>query len=241
MDGMGTKGEIMYHYLEDKEFQHAMKNFAGKIMQSLCHILKEDYDIGANFHLVGSGAKNLILQNARTPVDLDYNLEIIRCDDFQDCQYLKECVRKSFDKAFNSHHSLSGTCYDNIFLTCEDSTSCLTSKPMVIKPWNQILFSIDVGIVMKDNDEKYHRLIHEKTGSTYFDKYYWNIAPNSKKLQKKVDHIKNCGKWPLVRQQYRNIKNNYLVKNDSRHSQSFICYIEAVNNVYNSIKYLKKI
>ena len=50
-------------------------------MQLLCHYLKEDYDIGANFYLVGSGARNLILQNENSPIDLDYNLEIVRCED----------------------------------------------------------------------------------------------------------------------------------------------------------------
>ena len=36
-------------------------------------------------------------------------------------------------------------------------------------------------------------------------------------------------------QQYEKIKNMYLVRNDYNHP-SFICYIEAVNNVYNSRK-----
>ena len=84
----------MYHYLDDKEFVSKMRNLCGDIMQDLCHILKEDYDIGATFYLVGSGARNLIMQNNNEPVDLDYNLEIIRCEDFEDCRYIKECVRK---------------------------------------------------------------------------------------------------------------------------------------------------
>ena len=52
-------------------------------MQDLCHTLKEEYDIGASFYLVGSGARNLILQNANQPIDLDYNLEITRIDDWE--------------------------------------------------------------------------------------------------------------------------------------------------------------
>lgn len=50
---------------------------------------------------------------------------------------------------------------------------------------------------------------------------------------KKADYIKSKGKWALVRKQYKKIKNKYLTSNDYNHS-SFICYIEAVNNVYNS-------
>ena len=37
----------------------------------------------------------------------------------------------------------------------------------------------------------------------------------------------------MVREQYLALKNMYLSKNDINHP-SFICYIEAVNNVYNS-------
>lgn len=64
---------------------------------------------------------------------------------------------------------------------------------------------------------------------------YWNVAPNSKKINEKVNYIKKCGKMGLVRQQYEKIKNMYLVRNDDNHP-SFICYVEAVNNVYNSRK-----
>ena len=54
----------MYKYVEDKQFLSRMRSLCGEIMQDLCHTLKEEYDIGASFYLVGSGARNLILQNA---------------------------------------------------------------------------------------------------------------------------------------------------------------------------------
>lgn len=216
----------MYHYLDDKEFLHKMRALSGKIMQSLCHYLKEDYDIGANFYLVGSGAKNLILQNANNPVDLDYNLEIVRCEDFEDCRHLKECAKKSFNKALKVYDL-----YD-----CEDSTASLTSKQIYFKNGNKTGFSIDVCIIVRDEKGNYYRLIHEKTGWTYYDKYYWNQAPCSAKIRNKVEYIKANGKWEFVRVQYMDIKNKYLERNDHDHP-SFICYIEAVNNVYNSRKH----
>ena len=49
------------------------------------------------------------------------------------------------------------------------------------------------------------------------------------------EYIKEKGKWQLVRSQYLDIKNRYLRQNDHDHP-SFICYIEAVNNVYNARK-----
>lgn len=213
----------MYHYLDDKEFLHKMRAFSGEIMQLLCHNLKEDYDIGANFYLVGSGAKNLIMQNENNSVDLDYNLEIVRCEDFNDCRYLKECARKTFNKCLREYG----------LRDCEDSTSSLSSKLIYFKTGNSTEFSIDICITVRDTKDIYFRLIHEKTGWSYNDRYFWNMAPQSEQLKKKVSCIKEHGRWELVRMQYRNIKNKYLTQNDLEHHPSFVCYVEAINNVYN--------
>ena len=121
-------------------------------MQDFCHSLKVEYDIGASFYLVGSGARNLIVQNALNPIDLDYNLEIIRCDDFDDCRTIKECAKKAFNKAL----SMNG------WGDCEDSTSSLTTQRRRFEQGNQTAFSMDVCIVFTDNDDNIHRLIHKK-------------------------------------------------------------------------------
>ncbi len=215
----------MYHYLDDKEFVSKMRNLCGDIMQDLCHILKEDYDIGATFYLVGSGARNLIMQNNNEPVDLDYNLEIIRCEDFEDCRYIKECVRKSFNKALKV----------NDLDDCNDSTVPLTTELIYFTEGNDTEFRMDVCITVRDEDDNYYRLLHEKTGFVLYDRYFWNIAPNSKRINERVNYIKKSGKWMMVRQQYEKIKNMYLTHNDNNHP-SFICYVEAVNNIYNSRK-----
>ena len=215
----------MFNYVEDKGFLSRMRNLCGGIMQDFCHYLKEDYDIGTIFYLVGSGAKNLIVQNASLPIDLDYNLEIVRCEDFEDCDFLKECARKSFNKALNEHG----------WRDCENSTSSLTTEKRYFVAGNPTEFSMDVCIVCKDTEEHLYRLKLKKTGFTYLDEYYWNEAPHSAGIQKKAKYIKERGKWKLVRNQYLDIKNRYLRQNDYDHP-SFICYIEAVNNVYNARK-----
>lgn len=223
----------MYHYLDDREFEHRMRRLAGKIMQSLCHRLKVEYDIGANFKLVGSGGRNLILQNADEPVDLDYNLEILRYQDINNGRELKEGVRKAFNEVLNEHR----------FGDCQDSTSCLASPRIYFTRGNKTEFSIDVCITKRDEADYYHRLIHEKTGGIAYDRYYWNIVRNSAGLREKADCIKNHGKWAQLREEYLKIKNGYLSR--SGHTvwlgnmyvkhPSFVCYIEAVNNVYNQI------
>lgn len=211
----------MYHWLDDQAFLHKMRSLSGEIMQSLCHYLKEDYGIGATFYMVGSGAKNLILQNANNPVDLDYNLEIVKCEDYNDCRYLKECARKAFNKALQEYH----------LHDCEDSTVPLTSKQICFKEGNRTAFSIDICITRKDGADSNYRLIHDKI----FDRYYWNMAPQSQNLKKKADYIKKSGQWEAVREQYLNIKNGYLMRGD-RYHPSFICYVEAVNNVYHQVR-----
>lgn len=214
----------MYKYVEDKQFLSRMRSLCGEIMQDLCHTLKEEYDIGASFYLVGSGARNLILQNANQPIDLDYNLEITRIDDWEDCKEIKECVRKAFNIVLREYG----------WSDCQDSTSSLTTeKRHLIREivqnfqWIFVLFA-------RIQHGNYHRLIHDKR--CFPNRYFWNQAPNSRNIREKAKYIKEKGKWTLVREQYLKIKKQYLTSNDYNHS-SFICYIEAVNNVYNSRKH----
>ena len=196
----------MYNYVTNKQLISGMRSCCGDIMQDLCHTLKEEYDIGATFTLVGSGARNLILQNANEPIDLDYNLKIVRSDDW-DCKYIKECVRKAFNIVLRKHG----------WRDCEDSKSSLTTEKRYFPRISDTEFSMDVCIVCEDEDG--------------------NL--NSKDIKFKVDYIKRNGKWELVREQYKSIKNRYLTQNNHNHP-SFICYIEAVNNVYNSRKHWKQ-
>ena len=91
----------MYEYVDDKQFIMSMRSYCGDLMQDLCHTLKEERDIGAMFYLIGSGERNMIAINeyvsafnlGNSRFDLDYNLEIVRIDDWEDCEYIKECVR----------------------------------------------------------------------------------------------------------------------------------------------------
>ena len=211
----------MFDYVKDKEFLSRMRNLCGEIMQDFCHYLKEDYDIGAVFYLVGSGARNLIVQNASLPIDLDYNLEIVRCENIKVGKSIKESARKSFNKVLQEHG----------WGDCDDSTSSLTTEKRHFVKGNPTEFSMDVCIVYRDAKKHFHRLIHHKTGFTCWDRYYWNEAPHSAGVQEKAKYIKTRGKWELVRRQYLDIKNRYLRQGDHDHP-SFSCYIEAVNNVW---------
>ena len=68
--------KVMYHYVEDKEFLGRMKRLCSDIVNQLVQKINRDGKLKVRADLVGSGAKNLITQNANNPIDLDYNLEI---------------------------------------------------------------------------------------------------------------------------------------------------------------------
>lgn len=142
----------MYEYVNNKQLICSMRSCCGDIMQDLCHILKVKYNIGATFTLVGSGARNLILQNANEPIDLDYNLKIIRIDDYEDCPYIKECVRKAFNIVLRKHG----------WRDCEDSKSSLTTEKRYFPRISDTEFSMDVCIVREDEDGNLRRLIHKR-------------------------------------------------------------------------------
>ena len=216
----------MYTFVTDKKYLALMRQTCGKMMQELCHVLKEEYDIGAVPKLIGSGERRLITQNGKGAIDLDYNLEINRCDDINDCENIKETVRKSFNIVLNRRK----------LKDCSDSTSALETEELYFMDYREMPhFSIDVGIVHRDENGNYQRLIHIKTGNRYFDRYYWNQAPNSHNVKKKSEYIIRKGKWDMIAQEYLRLKKMYLRSNDYDHP-SFICYIEAVNNVYDKLQ-----
>lgn len=213
----------MYHYVDDKVFLKKAQTTCVEILNDLTQELL-DYSISSQFILVGSGARNMVTQNANNPIDFDYNLCIQKCENINDCRTIKEIVRTVFNKVLKA----------NNLSDCEDSTSSLTTKPIYFTDNSEIQFSMDICIITRDNNGSWHRLIHEKTGYVSIDKYYWNEAPNSRQIKEKADSIKESGYWQKVREEYLKIKNLYLRKN-TKHP-SFVCYIEAVNNIYNSLR-----
>lgn len=227
--GIGKRKEyIMYHYVEDKEFLRRAQSTCSSIMQELEELLRDDYGINTQFFLVGSGARNMVTQNANEPIDFDYNLNVFGGFDYDERE-LKETVRKAFNKVMQGHN-LSDV---------EDSTSSLTTSSIYFTDDPDIEFSMDVCIVTKDSDGLWHRLKHEKTGYTYYDKYYWNKIPCSRYNYDKAKEIKNVpGWWEVVRQHYLIIKNDYLTSNDHDHP-SVVCYIQAVSDVYNQMRQKK--
>jgi tRNA nucleotidyltransferase (CCA-adding enzyme) len=213
----------MYHWIEDKAFLSGMRTHCADIVNRLVQAINSEGTMRVKQHLVGSGAKNLIVQNGEDPIDLDYNLEIINSGEFnvKDCREIKSYIQKKFNEVLKK----AG------WSDCMDSTSALTTEKWHFKQGTQTEFSIDLGIVVVGN-ARWYRLIHEKTGRVQSDRYYWNEAPQSKGLDNRVEWIRKNDYWNEVRDTYLEKKNMYLQRNDYDHP-SFIVYIETINEVYN--------
>ena len=214
---------MAYHWIEDRVFLSSMKSCCSDVVNRLVQSINQDGVMEVKQHLVGSGAKNLITQNANDPVDLDYNLEIIDSGEIpiRDCRQIKEYVKEKFNEI------LDRVGWGN----CQDSTSALTTKTYYFKKGNRTPFSIDLCIVATNNNGNRCRLIHEKTGIAQWDRYYWNEAKHSDGLENRIAWLKDNDVWLEVRDTYLEKKNHYLCQNDHDHP-SFIVYIETVNEVY---------
>ena len=218
---MAWKGEKMYHYVEDKQYIKQANIFCSNLVNQLVQRLN-NIGIKAGMYVVGSKRRNMITQNEKEPIDFDYNVLIENVYSYPDIRRLKEDVRKTFNDI------LSANGLDD----CDDSTSALTTKQIVLDEGNKTPFSIDVALVGYNRSGQLQRLIHKKAEMVEFDQYYWNIVPDYEGLEQKIDFLKP-DHWIEVRKVYLKRKNLYLSRQDHDHP-SFVCYIEAVNEVYDS-------
>ena len=214
----------MYHYLSDSTFKNALKKEGSKLSQELCHQLKIDHRIGSRAQLIGSAKRNMITQNENEPVDLDYNLIIVKTP-IKDGKELKNAIMKSFNKVLKRNG------YDD----CQDSTSAISTKYYSFKKGNQTKYKFDIGIVKEDEKGEWKRLIHNKTGNIQTDTWFWNQTSVFKDLKKKEAFIKSEGKWTLLKERYLKYK-NYNLRFNNNDLYSFTCYERAVNDVYNQLQ-----
>lgn len=213
----------MYHWIEDKEFLGAMRSLCSGIINELVQSINNDGLLYVCAYMVGSGARHLETQNEQEPIDLDYNLNILKCYDFdinRDAGAIKGYIQEMFDAVLARYN----------FWHCQDSTSALSTYRIHFTSGNQTEFKIDLAIVREKGNDSWCRLIHDKTGFVSLDRWYWNEVPNSKGLNRKIEWLKNHH-WDHVREAYLEKKNMYLRRGDRNHP-SFNCYIEAVNEVF---------
>lgn len=210
----------MYHYVDDKVFLGKMRSLCADIVNQLVQRINNDSVMEVKAYLIGSGGINMITQNEKESVDLDYNLCIVQCRPYLTEFKIKEYVKKQFNYVLNR----------NGWGDCSDSTSALSTEERCFKKGNPTGFKIDLAIV-RETPRGLQRLIHDKTGWICFDRWFWNDAPRSGNIEEKAYAIKENGLWLDVRERYLEKKNMYLRRNDHDH-HSFMIYIETINEIY---------
>ncbi len=212
----------MYEFVTDAEISE-YRSYCSGILTELRDELYE-YDINTQFILVGSGARNMVMRNGDGPFDLDYNLRIIDMpEDYWDNPgKLKNLVRNTLNRIVRNTWFSDG----------KDSTSVITA---LLRSGSNVLFKFDIAIIGDNGNGNLCRLIHDKR--SWPERFFWNEVPNSHNVRNKATAIKDAGKWLEVREKYRELKNLYLKRHDDNHP-SFICYIEAVNEIHQ--KYFRK-
>lgn len=115
---------------------------------------------------------------------------------------------------------------------CQDSKSVISTRKKRIVRGSNIEVSIDICLIKKDPFGRWYRLIHKKNQTYQFGQWCWEMTPSLNEIEYKADYLKENGLWQELRSVYLEKKNMYLTRNDYNHP-SYICYVEAVNEVYN--------
>ena len=212
----------MYHYVTDKEFLGNVRSVCADVVNRTVQKINIIEGYSVRMHLIGSGAKNLITQNEKEPIDLDYNIIVDSAPNINDCRAIKETIRKAFNEVLKEEG----------WGDCSDSTSALRTERRVFRSGNKTEWSIDVGIVAGEFNDGWYRLIHRKTGVVKTDIWVWEKAQKSEGLEDMAGWLKDNGLWGEVRETYLDKKNLHLKHQEEDVHPSFNSYIEAVHEVY---------
>lgn len=208
----------MYEYVDRKLVQHHDRK-CRKILEKLRQVLREEYGIDSQISLVGSGARNMVTRNGNGPFDLDYNLilQSYPKEFDHDLGRLKRVIRETID-------SISR---DVNFFPGKDSRSVVTmllTSPVSKAP----VFHADLAILSKNVDGDFQRLIHNK--QIFAEGHTWCKLPDSHRVGRRADMLRQQGYWAEVRKAYLDRKNWYLRSLHDR--TSFQVYVETVNEVF---------
>ena len=66
----------MYQYVS-RDALSGVRSCCSDLINQLKQRINNDGELKVTAYLVGSGARNMVTQNANEPIDLDYNLEIL--------------------------------------------------------------------------------------------------------------------------------------------------------------------
>lgn len=214
------KKEKLYRFVPKKKVSPYMQR-CKKILEKLCKNLQGDKII-AKFFVVGSGKRHLVTQLVENekehPFDLDFNLEIEQIPHkSEELQKLKEKIRIELNNVLRE--------YNENFNDAQDSTSAISVQ--MENSSGEIEFSFDLGIISRNKNDDFQRLIHDKQKNLF----HWDESPNSKNWEEKADKLRSkAALWNELRNTYLKKKNQW--RGDKENHPSFVLFIEAVNEIY---------
>ncbi len=172
---------------------------------------------------MGFEGKELFIRNGTRPAELEYCIEIEGSRDFDvnEGQRIKQMIKDELDIVL--HSFLINPSTTNTFNIVIPNLQFQTGS-------SDTLFNINISVVHEDPDGSYARLAYRSTGAGTASQWGWSPVPDSTDLTFKSKKIKNKY-WKDVRYLFLRKKNMYLGKINMNHP-SFVCYAEAVNEVY---------
>lgn len=198
----------MYTYVNPNELSRPKKTIE-RLLHQLIDTMEKQYHMHAHIIAVGSGQNNLVTADESGHFDFDYNIcfSQVPQEIRSNLQGLKDRVRTAFDM-------LAG----NEFYYGQGRTSVITFEH------SEEDYSLDLGILIKNRDGQYCRLIHDKKENRFL------LAEVSLlyNASSKEAYLKQHNAWGELVSLYR--------KNKNKHpdTDSFHIYLEALNTVYNA-------
>lgn len=207
----------MYSYVS-KAVVKPRKKFCLAHLGEAKNLLKARYGLVYQVTLIGSGRHSLVTRWGTDPYDMDFNLIFSNLPEsyLKNPGILKDTLRRAHDETLTEYGFSHG----------QDSTSSICYRH---EKGRRTDYLLDIGIIYRDRDGDFNRLIHQKGAEGCF---IWNKAPQSAETEMRTRDIKESGRWNDLRKVYLELK-----KENGRGSDkpSFIIYIEAVNLVWQSI------
>ena len=207
----------MYKEPKNKALVSRARRECTSIAKEVERILRVEYKIPCQVSLVGSGKRKMILLNGKDKhIDFDFNMFIYNGFKYNPVE-LRRIVRLVFNRVLNERG----------LRDVADSTTSLTTKMMYFPDDPlETMFHIDLAIVTIENGCLQRMKYNKKQNSVI-----WNKSANLKTFSKKEKAVhKTCSQ--MILQTYIEKKNLHI--NDEKNHPSFNCYIEAINQLYNS-------
>lgn len=215
----------MYSFVKNKSLIKNIESFGSTLIKDLIKRINKQKYIRVQKELFGSGSEELIVQNDKGVIIIDYNLIVyafFEGNSLYDCKKIREFVKKNFDESLTQ-------------FGCEiskDHSLSLAAENLTIDDYKDTPFIINLNIVFEFGPEYWIQLAHFKKSDAKKERWFWYNVPNTNSLMKRVEECKECDLWKDVQNIYLEKMNDFS-KIFNRNADWFYCYAAAITEVEN--------